>query len=195
MTAKHFSSLDDPELTRMLMQGAVGILPTDTVYGLVAPALHRESVERLYSLKQRKRQPGTTIAASVEQLHEAGFSLEELARAAHYWPNAISVEMTTFSIPDYLKKGQTHMAARIPKDAAIIQLLEQVGPLMTSSANTPKAPTSRTIGEAVNYFGDEVDFYVDAGDLGERPPSTIIGFGEKGETIVYRHGAVDIETR
>ena len=38
----------------------------------------------------------------------------------------------------------------------------------------------------------KVDFYVDAGDLGERPPSTIIGFDDDGAVKVYRQGAVDI---
>ena len=87
------------------------------------------------------------------------------------------------------------MAARIPKDEALNELLTEVGPLMTSSANTPASPTSRTIGEAMNYFGDEIDFYVDAGDLGERPPSTIIGFDAHGSVIVYRHGAIAIVDR
>jgi tRNA A37 threonylcarbamoyladenosine synthetase subunit TsaC/SUA5/YrdC len=42
------------------------------------------------------------------------------------------------------------------------------------------------------YFGDSVDFYVDIGDLGERPPSTIIGFNSSGKVIMYRQGAVEL---
>jgi tRNA A37 threonylcarbamoyladenosine synthetase subunit TsaC/SUA5/YrdC len=61
---------------------------------------------------------------------------------------------------------------------------------MTTSANTPKSPTSRTIDEAIAYFGDEIDFYVDAGDLGARPPSTIVAF-EGNRLIVHREGAFD----
>ena len=192
MPARLFTSLQDPALIELLKSGAVGILPTDTVYGLVAPALHASSVERLYSLKQRERQPGTTIASSTEQLQAVGFQSDDLRRADRYWPNAISVEMTATDIHMYLKKGQDHMAARIPSDTVLVELLEKTGPLMTSSANTPKLPTSRTIGEAMNYFGDEIDFYVDAGDLGERPPSTIIGFDAQGSVVVYRQGAVDV---
>ena len=192
MKAQHFTDIADPELVAMLKKGAVGIIPTDTVYGLVAPALHQPSIERLYSLKQRQRQPGTTIAATVSHLEQVGFLREELENAEKYLPNAISVEMTTTRIPEYLKKSEQKMAARIPVPAELRDVLAEVGPLMTSSANTPSAPTSRTITEAVRYFGDEVDFYVDAGDLGERPPSTIIGFDDDGAVKVYRQGAVDI---
>jgi tRNA A37 threonylcarbamoyladenosine synthetase subunit TsaC/SUA5/YrdC len=33
---QHFTTLDDAELIRAVQSGAVGILPTDTVYGVVA---------------------------------------------------------------------------------------------------------------------------------------------------------------
>ncbi len=46
--------------------GAVGILPTDTVYGLVARATDKEAVSRLYSLKGRDKKPGTIIAGNIE---------------------------------------------------------------------------------------------------------------------------------
>jgi L-threonylcarbamoyladenylate synthase len=188
----HLTSLTDPRLAELLRHGAIGILPTDTVYGLVASAHHKEAIGRLYTLKSRERQPGTTIGASIEQLRILGFPEDALTRANHYWPNALSVEMKAASIPEYLKRGQSHMAARIPNHPDLLELLAHTGPLMTTSANTPKAPTSRSITEAVAYFGDDVDFYVDAGDLGERPPSTIIGFDENDAVIVYRQGAVDI---
>lgn len=184
------NALTDPRLSEILTNGGVGILPTDTVYGLVCSALSEEAIIRLYSLKSRQRQPGTTVAASTEQLVNLGFPEETINRVKHVWPNALSVEMSAAHIPDYLKASQPVMAARIPNHPDLLKLLEVTGPLMTTSANTPDSPTSRTITEAVAYFGDDVDFYVDAGDLGERPPSTIVGY--KGdELIVYRQGAVD----
>lgn len=73
-------------------------------------------------------------------------------------------------------------------------LLEQTGALMTSSANPPGQPTATSIEAAKQYFGESVDFYVDVGDLSDRPPSTIIGFGNNNQIVVHRHGAVDIAT-
>lgn len=190
---QHFTSLADPELIAMINSGAIGVLPTDTVYGLVGKASSQQAIERMYAVKSRERQPGTTIAASPSQLEALGFPAEQLERAAVYWPDALSVEMNASAIPRYLSTGQPVMAARVPNRPDLLALLEQTGPLMTTSANAPKQPTSTSLKMAMEYFGDDIDFYVDAGDLSGRPPSTIIGFDESGEIIVYRKGAVRIQ--
>lgn len=190
--SQHFTTISDPHLTALIRGGAVGILPTDTVYGLVACATNKDAITRLYTVKQRESQPGTIIAASIDDLAVLGFSRTELQQAAKYWPARLSVVLDATQVPDFLKHIRTSLAVRIPDDESLRQLLGATGPLMTTSANAPKAPTSRTIGDAVTYFGDAIDFYVDAGNLGERAPSTIIGF-DHGAPIVYRNGAVTID--
>lgn len=190
--ARHFTSLQDPALIKLINDGSIGVLPTDTVYGLVGKALSERAISRMYSVKSRERQPGTTIAASTDQLEALGFPAAQLEHAAIHWPNALSVEMTATAIPAYLSTGQPVMAARIPNKPELLALLEQTGPLMTTSANAPKQPTSTSVQMAVDYFGEDVDFYVDGGDLSGRPPSTIIGFDQDDKIVVYRHGAVEI---
>ncbi len=44
--------------------GAVGVIPTDTVYGIAARARDEVAFARLYSLKKREVKPGTLIAAN-----------------------------------------------------------------------------------------------------------------------------------
>lgn len=192
MQAKVFTSLKDPLLADVLADGAIGIIPTDTVYGLVGCAANRKAVERLYTIKKRVRQPGTTIAAAVEDLANLGFPYSALQAAKPHWPAPLSVEMPTDTIADYLKVNQPVMAARIPDHSELTKLLTKTGPLMTTSANAPGQPTATNIKTAMQYFGDSVDFYVDAGELGERPPSTIVGFDHNGQVIIYRQGAVTL---
>lgn len=189
---KHFSSLKDPEIVQLLKSGAVGVIPTDTVYGLVAQASHQKAIERLYTLKHRDSPPGTMIGASAKDFSELGFSIEQLAHVQHYWPAPLSVVVDATSLPPYLKQDRSALPLRVPANAELQQLLQATGPLMTTSANAHGEPTSVTARMAQRYFGDAVDFYVDGGDLSGRPPSTIIGFGESGEIIVYRQGAVSI---
>ncbi len=190
--AKVFTSLTDPELINLLNDGAIGVLPTDTVYGLVARAESEPAIARMYAVKSRERQPGTTIGASADQLAKLGFPALSLKVAAKYWPDALSVEMSAADIPNYLSTGQPVMAARVPNKSELIALMNQTGPLMTTSANAPHEPTSTSIKMAIDYFGDDVDFYVDGGDLSDRPPSTIIGFDDSSKIIVYREGAVKL---
>ena len=188
--ALFFTSITDPKLAELLRDGAIGIIPTDTVYGLVGRAEHQSAIDRLYHVKEREQAPGTMIAHSVDALSSLGFPQEHLAQVAHHWPAPLSVVLDASEVADYLKRTRESLPVRIPNHPDLLELLAATGPLMTTSANTPHSPTSRTIDEAVAYFGDAVDFYVDAGDLGERPPSTIIGY-DGNDIVVYREGAFD----
>lgn len=192
MKPKVFTSVTDPALAQMILDGAVGVIPTDTVYGLVAKASRKSAIDRLYRIKPRHLQPGTTIGASVDDFRGLGFPEAELRAAQHYWPNPISVVLNATYVDVYLKKRRDTLPVRIPADNHLICLLATTGALMTTSANAPGEPTATNIQSAMDYFGDSVDFYVDAGDLGGRPPSTIIGFDANGKVIVYRQGAVRI---
>lgn len=188
--AKHFTSLSDPELIKLIASGAIGVIPTDTVYGLVAKAGSREAVASLYNVKKRELPPGTMIGASIKDFVEIGFKEKQLAEVKKYWPASISVVLDAHNVASYIKQSRSDLPVRIPSVPLLAQLLSVTGPLMTTSANAPKEPTSTTIQMAMDYFGDDVDFYVDGGDLSGRPPSTIIGFNDLGEIIVYRQGAV-----
>lgn len=183
-------SLSDETLVELLRSGAVGVLPTDTVYGLVASAALPESVERLYALKQREQKPGTIIAASIDQLVELGIKRRYLTAVEQFWPGAVSVEIPHHL--DYLSQSTGRQAFRIPDDAALLELLEKTGPLQTTSANQPGEKPAATLAEAWQYFGDSVDFYVEGGDLSNREPSTIIRVVDDAIEVI-RQGAVPIQ--
>lgn len=189
---RHFTSLDDPELVAMINTGAIGVIPTDTVYGLVAKAGSQPAVERLYATKPRELAPGTMIGAGVEDFVTLGFDSRQLGTVAHYWPAALSVVLDGAGIAHYLKQRREAIPVRIPDHPALQKLLTVTGPLMTTSANAPGEPTSTTVQMAIDYFGKQVDFYVDGGDLSGRPPSTIVGINPDRSIIIYRQGAVQL---
>jgi L-threonylcarbamoyladenylate synthase len=177
------------EAVGLLREGGVGVMPTDTVYGLVAEASDSRAVERFYALKHRERKPGTVIAASVGQLVKLGVDERYLRRVERWWPNSLSVETPLSEALAYLHQGTGHCAWRVVADAGLRQMLEQTGPLVTSSANQPGKPPAVNVDEAWNYFGDGVDFYVDGGDLSGRLPSTVIRLVDD-DIVVVREGAV-----
>ncbi|MGF7229573.1 MAG: L-threonylcarbamoyladenylate synthase [Candidatus Saccharibacteria bacterium] len=186
-----FHSLSDPALVDRLRAGDVGVLATDTLYGLVARVANPEAVERLYALKHREQKPGTTIAASIEQLAELGIDKNLLDQLRPYWPAPLSVVLPTGFALEYLHQGVGTSPFRVVADENVRMLLEQTGPLVTSSANQPGEPPARNLQEARSYFGDHVDFYVDGGDVGDRPPSTIARLDADG-LHVLRAGAANI---
>jgi L-threonylcarbamoyladenylate synthase len=148
----------------------------------------------LYQLKDRDHKPGTVIAAHLEQLEALGLKHRYLTAVEQFWPGAVSV---IIPIADprlrYLHQGTMSLAVRIPNDAQLVSVLEQTGPLLTSSANLPGQPPANTLEEAKAYFDDKVDFYEDGGDLSGRAPSTIIRVIDDAIEVV-RQGSVKIDT-
>jgi len=189
---QYFSSLEDPNLITLIANGAVGVLPTDTVYGLVAAIRSPQAVTKLYATKPRELAPGTIIAASVEDLVSVGFHLDQLKQVEHYWPAPLSVVLDAKDVNADVKQVRTDLPVRIPNNLALANLLRHTGPLMTTSANAPKQPTSTSVVMAESYFGDSIDYYVDGGDVSNQPPSTIIGIKPDHSIEIYRQGAVKI---
>lgn len=188
----NLTSVNDQELIKLLTKGAVGVLPTDTVYGIVAVAANKEAVIRLYATKNREQKPGTVIAANLDQLVQLGIKRRYLLAVEQFWPGPVTVVLPTGDPElNYLDQGVVSLAVRVVDHPELVELLEKVGPLLTSSANQPGEPPANTIEDAKAYFGSSIDFYVDGGDLGGRQPSTIIKILD--DTIeVIRHGAVKI---
>ncbi len=186
-------NLQDADLLQALLGGAVGVLPTDTVYGLVCVAAHHAAVERLYQLKSRENKPGTIIAASVDQLVELGMKRRYLAAVQQFWPGQVSVVVPTDNPKlGYLDQGKASLAVRVVDDAKLVKLLEKTGPLLTSSANQPGEPPANTIAEAQAYFGNSVDFYIDGGERANLQPSTLIRVVDDAIEVL-RQGAVTID--
>jgi L-threonylcarbamoyladenylate synthase len=187
------NSLHDPQLVELLKNGAVGVAPTDTIYGLVADAHNPQAVARLYDLKHRERKPGTAIAASLDQLIALGVDEQLLRQVMHLWPNPLSIELPLGDDLAHIHQGTGHGAFRVVANEDVRALLELSGPLLTSSANHPGMPPAVDVETARNYFGDAVDFYVDGGYLGDRPASTVIRLLPDGDLEMIRQGAVAVD--
>ncbi|NBX49087.1 Sua5/YciO/YrdC/YwlC family protein [bacterium] len=183
-------SLQDPRLVELLEQGGVGVLPTDTVYGLVCDASNTDAVEKLYRLKSREKKPGVLVAADVEQVRGFGFPLHAVEEARRFWPG-VSVVLPLGEDVSYLHQGVGALAVRVVADGMLQMFLQKTGPLLTSSANLPGESPANTLEEARAYFRDAVDFYVDGGDLSGRQSSTLIRV-VNGKVEVLRQGSIRV---
>lgn len=178
------------EAAERLQRGEIGVIPTDTVYGVVACAASQSATKRLYELKKREHKPGTLIAANIGQLIDLGVSESEINKVKQWWPNPVSAILAVQG-HEYLHQGVGSLAMRVVADAQVRELLEQTGPLITSSANQPGQPPATTIQEALDYFGDTVDFYADGGTISDKQPSTIIRPTDQGIEVL-RQGSVSL---
>jgi L-threonylcarbamoyladenylate synthase len=180
----------------ILQEGGVGVLPTDTLYGLVGSALMPDTIERIYKLKERNSQkPLIVLISDIEQLEQFGIELSEVLteQLAAYWPQSSRVperdaprdELGAYSIIlptlddqfEYLSCNTDTIAFRLPDNDELRELIRVIGPIVAPSANPEGFPPATTIDAARKYFGTDVDFYVDGGALTGKP-STILAFDD-----------------
>ncbi len=195
MSAYISNTVADPQVISLLRGGEVGIIPTDTVYGLVCRADMPAAVDLLYRAKVRDRKPGTIIASSPEQIIALGVESRLVRAVEHLWPNPISVILPCSSDMEYIHQGVMSLPFRIPHlTDELSELLQAVGPLLTTSANWPDHPTANTLAEAQAYYGDKIALYVDGGDRSGSLPSTIVRIVD-GSVEVLRQGAVRVDEK
>lgn len=163
----------------ILRQGGVGVIPTDTIYGIVGSALIPKTVERIYKLRRRNsKKPFIVLTPSVAELKKFGVKLDKyhLAFLKEAWPGPISVALSVVAAKyKYLHRGARSIAFRVPDSKELRKLLEKTGPLVAPSANWEGKKPASTIKEAQRFFGPDVEFYMDAGRVTGKP-STLIDF-------------------
>ncbi len=184
-----FNSLD--KIADILEKGGIGVMPTDTIYGLVGQALSKNTVDRIYKIRKRdSKKPVIILVGSMGQLKILGIKTGNYQKKflAEIWPGKTSV---VFKCPDkrfsYLHKGTKTLAVRLPKPVWLRQMLVRVGPLAAPSANIEGFSPSQTIAQAQRYFGKKIDFYLNGGALLSKP-STLVSFSGK-KAVLLRRGA------
>ncbi len=181
-----------------LRHGGIGVLPTDTIYGIVGSVLNKESVLRIYKVRRRNpKKPMIVLVGSMSDLARFGIVLSPKIKKVlkKIWPGAVSVVLD-IAAPSakkkfsYLHRGTGTLAFRMPKLASLRALLQETGPLVAPSANFEGRPSAKTVQEAKKYFGDTVDFYVDTGRRSAKP-STLIKI-ERDGIVVLRQGSAKV---
>ena len=184
-------SVYTPKIASIIKRGGVGVLPTDTFYGIVGSARIPQAVERIYALRKRDRKkPCIILIPSLNSLEEFGIYTSDARKKTlqKLGPGPISVIFPCGSKKyQYLHRGKKTLAFRIPRKVDLRKLLQRTGPLVAPSANIAGKPPARSLSQAKAYFKSSLDFYV-AGEKQKSQHSTLILF--KGRNIeIKRKGA------
>lgn len=181
----------------VLKSGGVAVIPTDTLYGLVARAYDRKAVERVYKVRGRdKGKPCIILISSFSDLKKfgIGISIEQKKFLEKVWPGKISVILPCVQSKfQYLHRGTKTIAFRMigPRNKNLFKILKSVGPLVAPSANPQGLPPAHSRREARQYFGKVVDAYVCVGTKNSKP-STLVEY-KNGKLKIIREGAVKIK--
>ena len=186
--------IDVATAIELLSNGGVVALPTDTVYGVAASIRDPDAVAKLFELKRRPTSvPLPVLVDSLKQVTRLGVAWPEEARvlAEAFWPGALTVVV---HVPHELalRVGSPTDSAgfRIPDDVILRGIIDCVGPLAVSSANSHGAAPCTTAAHVLEVLGDRPQFEGVVDD-GERSgdPSTVVDLS-KGAWHLIREGPI-----
>ncbi len=177
-----------------IKRGLIGVIPTDTIYGVVASAFDQKAVEKLYRLRKRSSgKPSIVLISDINQITQFGINLtpKQSSYLKDIWPNPVSVILECLN-PNlsYLHRGTNSLAFRLSSHRLLKQILDISGPIIAPSANFEGGTPAETILEAENYFHNQIDFYLDNDKLTSLP-STVVRLTDSGFEII-RQGKFEI---
>ena len=177
-------------VSRVLLEGSVVVLPTDTVYGFSGVVPESEDVIR--KIKGRdETKPFIQLIAEPEDIYR--YTDEVLPdQLLALWPGALTVIVPLKKILITGESEVTTVAFRCPGDGWLRQIIKAVGkPIYSTSVNRSGQPVLSSVLEIDKEFGGEVKLIVDGGSTENALPSALVKF-EKGKCIILRQGDVGI---
>lgn len=180
----------DEAIARKLKKGEVGVLPTETVYGLSAVYDDKKAIAKIRKIKNRKQDKKMPVIAADIDMVEKFFIMDALTCtiAKKYWPGPLSIVLTT-------RKKRTNYAVRVSSLKPLKKIIGLIGkPVLSTSANMAGKSPVKSLSEFQKYFRDNslIDFFFDYGVLPSSKPSTVIKINKE-KIVVIRQGAIKIK--
>lgn len=174
-------------MAKKLFMGGLGILPTETVYGLAANAHNSKAIERLYQVKNRPTDhPSIIHIGSFESLNYWVKKVPQYASElmAQFWPGPLTLVLEkSRRAQGIFLGGQNSVAVRFPNhpmQKKILINLQNMGiyGLVIPSANIfgRLSPTKfeHVESELLEKLNDDNDFGFDGGSTTVGIESTIV---------------------
>ena len=177
----------------VLRRGGVIVYPTGTVYGLGCDIHQKKAVERIYQIRQLKKDHPLSFMCP---------DLSKIARYAHVDDFAYRIMKrlvpgpytfvlkATRDVPKLLVRKQKTVGIRVPDDTVALALLNELGSPIVSTSAIIEGETLNDPDELHARF-PHVEAFVDGG-WGGIEPSTIIDLTGD-EAVVLREGAGPVD--
>lgn len=173
------------DLCGRLREGQVGILPTDTVYGLVCLADNEAGRNRICQMKKREpAKPMQFLLGTVDHCRWLDIPVTPVLRqlADAFWPGPLTIVVSD--------RQQRLAGIRVPNHQFVRQLIAMLGrPLLASSANLSGEDPSKSYGQAFRDLNGEPDFVLLQGAL-SATASTVIHLHDDGAFELLRAGTI-----
>lgn len=185
------------QAARMILDGGIVAMPTETVYGLAADATNPIAVARIYEAKGRPSfNPLIVHVSNFLSADRIGqFSRAARALAEEHWPGPLTLVVPLRSdtgIAAVVTAGLPTIGLRVPAHPAMQALLRLVGrPLAAPSANASGSISPTRAGHVRASLDGRIPLIIDGGPSPGGIESTIIA--ATGEPFrLLRPGPIDL---
>ena len=172
---------------KILQNGGIAILPTDTVYGFSA-VVDSDTAKKIRKIKGRaENKPFIQLIGEPDDIFDYtdDFIPPEILTK---WPGALTIIVHNKKSFD----DEQTTAFRCPKDSWLRSIIKMCkSPIFSTSVNKSGCPILETPQEIQDTFENQVDLIVDDGEKKGALPSTLIKL-ENGNVQVIRQGEVNI---
>lgn len=182
---------------KILKDGGLVAIPTETVYGLAANALDEKAAEKIYAAKGRPSDNPLIVhisdisqwAALVEEIPPEAMKL-----AKAYWPGPMTIILKkSHLVPLATSGGLDTVAVRMPENRIARKIIDMAGvPLAAPSANTSGRPSPTCAKYVYDDMNGKIDAIVDGGECSVGVESTVLTLVTNPPRIL-RPGAVTCE--
>ena len=173
---------------KILKNGGVVAIPTETVYGLAANALDKKAVAKIFAAKGRPADnPLIVHITDAKDIKKYAYPNEKAAALAKkFWPGPLTMILPKKDcIPDIVSAGLDTVAIRCPSHPVARAIINAAGvPLAAPSANISGHPSPTTGQHVIDDLNGKVDMILVGPDCKTGIESTIIDLSGDFPTIV-----------
>ena len=196
-TQCEMEAIDLERAIRVLENGGVIVIPTDTLYGLAADVFNIAAIDRVFDIKGRPEGLALPVLVSGwEQVAKTAKNVPPQAQALaeRFWPGALTMVVAKAAgLPDRLTARGPTVAVRMPDHSTPIQLINGLGgPITGTSANISGGADPLTLAELTDQLGGHVAHIFNEGPTPKGTASTVVDI-TSGEPKLLREGAIPFE--
>ena len=180
---------------KILSNGEILAIPSETVYGLGADATSDGAISRIYKIKKRPHINPLILHVSnikmVEQFAETNTLFYSLSK--YFWPGPLTVILNQKKNNEISKLATSNLssvAVRLPDNKIFQNIIEKFNnPIAAPSANISGNISPTNPYHVYEDFGEEIKLIIDGGQSEKGVESTVIDIRSK-EIVVLRYGPI-----
>ena len=186
-------SCDEQGINQVLesyKKGKIIGFPTDTVYGIGCDPFNKNSISKIFDLKNRSDEKKFPILGYSKEDFEkiVQFNSKADKISERFWPGQVTMLLPIREEINDRIENNGKLAVRVPNNECLLSILKQCKLIVGTSANISG---EESIIDSHDYIMKlpEIDVLVDGGKINSSGESTIIDFVDDGLKII-REGMV-----